>query len=928
MAAAPAAGWAQSPLDGFDPGANQRTRAVALQPDGKILVGGDFTMIGGGGTGTTSRERLARLNPDGSVDSSFNPGANLSVWVFALQADGKILVGGDFTMIGGGGTGSTPLERLARLNADGSVDTGFNPGADANVKAIAVQPDGKILVAGEFVTLGGGTRNHIGRLNADGSLDATFTADANGFVTTITLQPNGRILLSGPFGILNGVARTYIGRLNSDGSFDTSFNPPGPNHNIYAVAVQADGKILVGGQFTHLGADTRNYIGRLHADGALDSGFNPGADNAVEAIVVQADGKIIVGGWFFSQPSKRIARLNPDGAIDSGFHLPDGANDIVTDIAVQPDGKVLVAGTFTFLSSSGRNRIGRLLTDGRVETTFNPGTDASGTVYALAVRPDARIVVGGAFTTLAGVADPRLGQLRPDGTIDDSVVGPGYPGANDFVFTVAVQADNRVVVGGQFTALDIPREKILRTFPGTLNADPSFNPFGAVGTVSSFVLQPDGKILVGGGFVKLGGFDRFRVGRLNADGTYDASYPLQQINNAVSTIARQPDGRLVVGGNFTNIGFPREKIGRFTTQGMVDGVVDTTFNPGADGSVSAVAVQADGKILVGGLFGMIGGGGTGTTPRQRIARLNTDGSVDTTFNPGADGDVSAFAIQADGKIVVGGSFANLGGAARSRIGRLNADGTIDPTFNPGVFGQAHSLALQADGKILAGGPFTHLGGGTGTTPRLNIGRLTNTTAATQSLSASAGGAIITWLRGGSSPEVSRVTFEISTDGTNYTPLGDGTRIAGGWRLSGQSPPTKQNVYIRARGHYATGHRNGSESIVESVRNFFFGHSPFTDDELTAGLNVIRAVHITELRTRIEAVRAREGLQAFTYTNATLVPGSSVASAVDVAELRAALAEVYTTLGMTPPSYATTPAQGAIVRAADITTLRAATGAVE
>ena len=102
------------------------------------------------------------------------------------------------------------------------------------------------------------------------------------------------------------------------------------------------------------------------------------------------------------------------------------------------------------------------------------------------------------------------------------------------------------------------------------------------------------------------------------------------------------------------------------------------FNPGADSYVTALAVQADGKIVVGGWFTTLGG-----QPRNYIGRLNADGTLDTTFNPGADGYVSALAVQEDGKIVVGGDFTTLGGQTRHAIGRLNADGTLDTTFNPG-----------------------------------------------------------------------------------------------------------------------------------------------------------------------------------------------------------------------------------------------------
>ena len=141
---------AQSALDGFDPGANNTVEALAVQADGKILVGGEFTTLGGGGTGTTTRNHIGRLNPDGTVDTGFDPGANGTIFDLAVQADGKILVVGDFTTLGGGGTGNALRNKIGRLNADGTLDTSFNPGANAFVLTVALQADGKILVGGGF----------------------------------------------------------------------------------------------------------------------------------------------------------------------------------------------------------------------------------------------------------------------------------------------------------------------------------------------------------------------------------------------------------------------------------------------------------------------------------------------------------------------------------------------------------------------------------------------------------------------------------------------------------------------------------------------------------------------------------------------------------------------------------------------------------
>jgi uncharacterized delta-60 repeat protein len=270
----------------------------------------------------------------------------------------------------------------------------------------------------------------------------------------------------------------------------------------------------------------------------------------------------------------------------------------------------------------------------------------------------------------------------------------------------------------------------------------------------------------------------------------------------------QADGKILVGGYFTMLGgVARSRIGRLNS----DGTLDTTFNPGANDTVLALALQADGKILVGGVFTTLGG-----EARSRIGRLNSDGSLDADFDPGADGNVYTLAVQADGKIVVGGGFTTLGGSTRIGIGRLNTDGSLDADFDPGADSGVITLALQADGKIVVGGYFTTLGGQT----RNYIGRLSADTAALQNLSVNPAGTTVIWMRSGSGPEVWRVTFEQSTDGTAYTSLGAGTRISGGWELTGLSLPRGQNLWLRARGYYSTGQYNGSASVVESVRNIY------------------------------------------------------------------------------------------------------------
>ena len=361
---------AQSLDTAFNPAPNGLIVAIAVQPDGKILIGGRFTAFGSG-AGAVMRHNLARLNRDGSVDTSFNPGASGIVAALVVQADGKILVGGAFTTLGGGGTGTTPRTNLGRLNTDGSVDVSFRVDAiGAGVYALGVLRDGRIVVGGDFTALGGGTaavsRRNLGRIESDGTVDAGFNPGTDGEIDAMAVQPDGRVLVGGEFTKLGGgatTARSFVGRINVDGSLDAAFNPA-PNEPVYALALQPDGRIVIGGAFTKLVSGTANptpryFIARLNTDGTPDTGFNPGADGAVWTVAVQADGQIVVGGYLTRLGGGRwgantrngIGRVNADGTLDAAFD--PGATGDVRTFVVQADGKILFGGRFTALGGSG-----------------------------------------------------------------------------------------------------------------------------------------------------------------------------------------------------------------------------------------------------------------------------------------------------------------------------------------------------------------------------------------------------------------------------------------------------------------------------------------------------------------------------------------------------------------------------------------------
>ncbi len=358
----------------------------------------------------------ARAQP---LDAAFTPSANADVFALAAQPDGKILVGGNFTTIAG-----IARPRLARLNANGTVDTDFNPAPGGGINEIAVQPDGKILVAGDFTTIAGATAVRLARLNSDGSRDPSFTAGTDSSMLGLKLQPDGKILVSGLFAFVNNVARTLLARLNADGSLDTAFNPvvvgtvTGNQSRVDTFAVQADGKILIVGNFAQVNSTPRPGVARLLADGTLDSTFAPGIgpNSGVQAVLIQPDGKIVIGGSFTTfagLPRRGVARLNQAGAPDEfGIIGPSGG---VGALLLQPDGAILLAGTFNAVGSLARNRLARLNADGSFDTAYDPDiTGAIGLstpgIYAMVSPGPDQLVIGGTFAAVSG--QPRSGLAR------------------------------------------------------------------------------------------------------------------------------------------------------------------------------------------------------------------------------------------------------------------------------------------------------------------------------------------------------------------------------------------------------------------------------------------------------------------------------------------------------------------------------------
>jgi uncharacterized delta-60 repeat protein len=379
----------------------------------------------------------------GNLNFSFNPGtgANGDVRIIAVQNDGKIIIGGEFTSFNG-----TTVNRIARLNPDGSLDNTFSIGTGANssVQAIAIQDDGKILIGGGFTSFNGTTINRIARLNPNGSLDLEFSpgAGADNLVRSILLLDNGKFIITGDFINYNGTSRNRIARINLNGSLDLDFSPgSGANNTIITASSLPDGKLLIGGNFTSFMGTAINRVARLNSNGTLDSSFNPGtgADGEVIVILIQNDSKIILVGTFtnFNGATRnRIVRLNTDGSIDNTF-TSTGTNWHLFTAALQKDGKIIIGGDITTYNGSSVIDIARINTDGSFDNTFNPGTGPVSTVFSIAIQKDGRILIGGSFTSYNGTSRNRIARIwgdmsglevttkSPTGVINRCITGGG-----------------------------------------------------------------------------------------------------------------------------------------------------------------------------------------------------------------------------------------------------------------------------------------------------------------------------------------------------------------------------------------------------------------------------------------------------------------------------------------------------------------------
>ncbi|HEX8137182.1 MAG TPA: delta-60 repeat domain-containing protein, partial [Pyrinomonadaceae bacterium] len=611
------------------PGGLDTANDTAVQADGRIVVAGT--------SGTDFA--LTRYNTDGSLDASFGVGGRVHTdfptglggvaYALVIQPDGKLVLAGSASE---SATSFNSVFALVRYNTDGSLDTSFDgdgrvvttfAGSSATARALALQPDGKLVAAG--LASDSTTFNSVyalARYNTDGSLDTSF--DTDGRVTTdfpgltfeeihaVAIQTNGRIVVGGL-----GNAAFSLARYTTTGALDTSFDTDGFVTTAFggtfeeanALAIQSDGKIVAAGQTAISTAANMNFaLARYNTDGSLDTSFDT------------------------------------DGKVTTDFGLVDAASDVV----IQTDGRVIAAGRAGTTAGGSFFALARYDTNGGLDTSFDTDgkvtTDFSGGRFGLgalgvALQTDGRIVAAG-DANLTGQRDFGVARYNTNGSLDTSFDTDGklitdFTLNDDGITALLVQADGRIVAAGRNElririgqAQDPNFELARYNTDGTL--DMTFGSGGLVSTDfanngddfgNAAALQGDGKIIVvgqtGAHFSQLPSADTsFAVARYNTDGTLDASFGsggrvttnFGTTHDRALAVAVQPDGRIVVAGtNGTDF-----ILARYNTNGSLDdgtgtdttpgdffgtsGRVTTDFSGGLD-SASALVIQPDGKVV-------------------------------------------------------------------------------------------------------------------------------------------------------------------------------------------------------------------------------------------------------------------------------------------------------------------------------------------
>jgi len=725
---APAFMSVSAAMSGSAPGL---VRTVLPLPDGGALAGGGFNSIAGA-SGSSSGGRLARILPDGTVVAAASvPTFNGDVWAIARQPDGKIIVGGAFQLVGG-----QTRNRIARLNANLTLDTAFDAGAgpasssSPTIQALAVDELGRVYAGGDFDSWAGrpGTSKLV-RLRDDGTFDPSFIAPLNGTVQALAMDNSGGLLVAGAFSNYHGGSNLV--RLLDDGTRDSAFAAV-PGTVVNDLAIQPDGMIL---------AAQSTGVRRYLTSGALDPGFAAVTQSSLGTVAVQPNGLVLGGGSFSAYsgtPRGGLARLSATGALDTAFDPVgiSGGTASISQVRVDGYGRVWLGGSFTQFNGSFDTRSIAVLNGdpvalGFVEQPADVAAVLSQTAtFSIIATGTSNVTYQWQKNGVPMISDGRvlgvntatlsIANLTPADVAGYTVVISNASGiaTSDAAQLILLNTPELLIEpAGATLEVGQPAEFYVKARgAGTLTYEWLHNnqPLANGGTVSgaaSHLLSVSSLVLTDGG--------TYAVRVSNAAGSItstpvtltvnrnpaapDRSVVLPVFNNTVSAVLPLDDGSFFAGGLFTTVTWNggAASRGRFARI-KADGSADLTWPVFANGQVNAIAKDSAGKIYIGGSFTSITPAGGSATTRNRIVRLNSNGTLDTTFDPaaGAANAVNGVRFDDTGRVYIFGDFGNYRSEAGSaNVARLTDNGSRDAGFVSSANATIYDMEFAAGGKI-------------------------------------------------------------------------------------------------------------------------------------------------------------------------------------------------------------------------------------
>lgn len=802
---------AQTVDDGFNPQVQGTVRCTAIMPDGKLWVGGEFPRVG-----TSEVGKLAQLHWNGRIAQTGALEPDGEVRCLLALPDHMLLVGGGFTKISG-----VRRAGLARVkeNDGARLDADFSPEFGGEVRCLLEDGDG-VLAGGVFNHVNDQRRVGLVRLLADGSVDPAFDAGLAGLqgvaVNALARQPDGKVVVAGQFDAVGPRAAGNLVRLHPGGQLDSTFGGS-TDGEVHALGVQADGHLVIGGDFSTASGTLAAKLARLNRDGSFDRTFN-GIDDRVNAIAIQADGKILAGGREGTFPRTRygsLLRFSPELEVESSYDpLADGD---VFSCTVQSDNHLLAGGTFNRVDLTSRRGLARLDSSGRADVTLGSNSRLGGDVTTIVQQPDEKLLFAGPFPSLAGVSSGGLMRTHLNGAADNGFqrpnLGPGLLG-------VQVRHDRKLVVFGTMTAVNGSARTGIARLQANGPLDPSFNVnvAGPAGVrVSAFADQPDDRLLLGGNFTHLGGKPVPWAGLVGTNEVLGAPI-LPAPNGAPMDFIALPGEDITVAGHRADDAVQGSHRAFMSRHKSSSGTLVSSYQSHPGGKMNGICRLPDGSLLVWGLNPL--------GVDRNLCRVLSSGKHDPAFSPYFDGEVSSVSLQADGGMIVIGAFTtcSFGGTRRTGLtGMVHLLPDLQPDHSPhyslSISGRPRCGMIQADGKFVFWGGFIWAGSGSS---RSGLARLPAEKPAVQELGIQFEevGPKMVWTRSGSAPQVERVWFSASTDGTNYGVADEGRWIEGRWESRAFDLPVQTPLWIRAEGRVPSTNGGDAGGLAQSVRQVF------------------------------------------------------------------------------------------------------------